>query len=691
MVLNVLLFPMEPKTPPMANMSVKNSGGSDKPKKVIKRMTDEQMTTVQNVCVDRRNRRADAFYGNDESVSNLGPINPLGFLPTPPKSASGRCLPHMEVKSDEKVLSVPRRLHAFYAETQGRRPSMEDQLFLANISLDGAACIDLVAIFDGHSGPDVPLHLKETMVPIFEKHLRHFLAKEKSQSGDTLNTAEDVIRKAFQEANQSVKESKVAGGSTALILMYHEDKIYFGNTGDCRAVISHDECNAKRITTDHKPDNPKERQRLEAMGATITQQTLRSGKDIFRLEGILGLSRAFGDFQIEPYITSDPDVFVISASELDSEFIVMACDGLWDELSDQDCVKIVRGHLEQTPGDWEGACCRLRNASYASGSTDNITCLIVHNGTSFASVKADQRDSTNSKWNRNTITLSKDANFSVTHPGADEKSKYQTNRPPRINAMATSSNPRMRSVSEAVSPREKKVNSNAPRPIVSSEGKSGSQKSRIENSPQSPNRLSHELPTSQQQGENVDTTEGTKNNNAGTNGMNSFLFGEDSSEDDGDVNSAQCRSSHLESMNNDQPPIISELPNSVEEKRNSLNNVISSASDLGISSSFDGKLRESEKGKKKIDKRTSSNERKVSVSDKKKDKPRRLSIASVNIVKKFSSADRDDGDQSSSPQTPSSLDKKRDRKQSGSPSESVVIRKSSLGPDEVDGSNKKAT
>jgi hypothetical protein len=112
-----------------------------------------------------------------------------------------------------------------------------------------------------------------------------------------------------------------------------------------------------RITTDHKPDHPKERQRLEAMGATITQHTLRSGmglfvclfvcifvclfvclfdclfeipftfnfvlsnfggKDMFRLEGILGLSRAFGDFQIEPYITSDPDVFVIPSSDLDS-------------------------------------------------------------------------------------------------------------------------------------------------------------------------------------------------------------------------------------------------------------------------------------------------------------------------------------------------------------------------------------
>lgn len=85
---------------------------------------------------------------------------------------------------------------------------------------------------------------------------------------------------------------------------------------------------------------------------------IRLGKEIFRLEGILGLSRSFGDFQLDPYISADPDVFVINASELDSEFIVMACDGLWDEISDQDSVKIVKGHLKASPDDWEGACNR---------------------------------------------------------------------------------------------------------------------------------------------------------------------------------------------------------------------------------------------------------------------------------------------------------------------------------------------
>lgn len=89
------------------------------------------MSTMQSVTSDRRNKHSDAFYGNDESVSNLGPINPLGFLPTPPKSSSGQCVPSMAVthKADpDRVQSVPKRLHAFYCDTQGRRPSMEDQL-----------------------------------------------------------------------------------------------------------------------------------------------------------------------------------------------------------------------------------------------------------------------------------------------------------------------------------------------------------------------------------------------------------------------------------------------------------------------------------------------------------------------------------------------------------------------------------
>jgi serine/threonine protein phosphatase PrpC len=40
------------------------------------------------------------------------------------------------------------------------------------------------------------------------------------------------------------------------------------------------------------------------------------------------------------------------------QFLILACDGLWDEISDLDSVQIVRGHLAKFSGDWEGACNR---------------------------------------------------------------------------------------------------------------------------------------------------------------------------------------------------------------------------------------------------------------------------------------------------------------------------------------------
>lgn len=79
--------------PPFLNLSVKKGANGPKPKREIKRMTNEQMDSISSVASDRRGHRANAFYGNDEEVSNLGPINPLGFLPIPPKSASGEFVP----------------------------------------------------------------------------------------------------------------------------------------------------------------------------------------------------------------------------------------------------------------------------------------------------------------------------------------------------------------------------------------------------------------------------------------------------------------------------------------------------------------------------------------------------------------------------------------------------------------------
>jgi serine/threonine protein phosphatase PrpC len=53
------------------------------------------------------------------------------------------------------------------------------------------------------------------------------------------------------------------------------------------------------------------------------------------VNGILGVARAFGDFELEDYITCVPDVFRVDAAEIEAgNYIVAACDGLWDVMED---------------------------------------------------------------------------------------------------------------------------------------------------------------------------------------------------------------------------------------------------------------------------------------------------------------------------------------------------------------------
>jgi hypothetical protein len=116
---NPSLESMDPARPPLLGVSVKkvwivsceshfseSQDGGPKPKREIKRMTNEQQAATSQLVTDRHAHRANAFYGNDDEVSNLGAIDPLGFLPVPPNSASGTCTPGMFLLSYWILLST---------------------------------------------------------------------------------------------------------------------------------------------------------------------------------------------------------------------------------------------------------------------------------------------------------------------------------------------------------------------------------------------------------------------------------------------------------------------------------------------------------------------------------------------------------------------------------------------------------
>lgn len=101
------------------------------------------------------------------------------------------------------------------------------------------------------------------------------------------------------------------------------------------------------------------------------------GSVTYRVNGILAVARAMGDFALEPYITSVPDIFHLNITE--DEFVVIACDGIWDVLQDEEVVQICNAYWKdgKDPYDLEGAACRLRNTAHSRHSTDNISVVIL--------------------------------------------------------------------------------------------------------------------------------------------------------------------------------------------------------------------------------------------------------------------------------------------------------------------------
>ena len=130
-------------------------------------------------------------------------------------------------------------------------------------------------------------------------------------------------------------------GCTATVnLITADGRIFCANAGDSRTVLGI-KGTAKPLSFDHKPQNEEEKARICAAGGFV---------DFGRVNGNLALSRAIGDFEFKKnkdlpaekqIVTADPDVTEHQISD-DDEFLVVACDGIWDCKSSQTVVEFVR-------------------------------------------------------------------------------------------------------------------------------------------------------------------------------------------------------------------------------------------------------------------------------------------------------------------------------------------------------------
>lgn len=79
----------------------------------------------------------------------------------------------------------------------------------------------------------------------------------------------------------------VQAGCTACVALVTKNEIYVANAGDTRCVVGING-KAKDLSTDHKPDLPNEKRRVQRAGGFVEEG---------RVNGIIAISRAIGDWE----------------------------------------------------------------------------------------------------------------------------------------------------------------------------------------------------------------------------------------------------------------------------------------------------------------------------------------------------------------------------------------------------------
>ena len=268
-----------------------------------------------------------------------------------------------------------------YSTMQGWRISMEDAHTTIPI-VPGINTCSFYGIFDGHSGHTIAKYSAENLLNIILKHseMQDIIKPDNSENIDP-SILSRIIQESFVNLDNYMrtispwKDGKDKSGTTVVCAFITKNDIILANCGDSRAFFSSRNI-LKFVTQDHKPHNDGEKSRIEKAGGYVIMR---------RVNGCLAVSRALGDYEfkttkkmpsIEQQVSPLPEIMVIKRDYEHDEFLVLACDGVWDVMSNQEVLDFVRKQF-QVHKDRGLICDNLIEECFQRGSRDNISVVLV--------------------------------------------------------------------------------------------------------------------------------------------------------------------------------------------------------------------------------------------------------------------------------------------------------------------------
>jgi len=280
-------------------------------------------------------------------------------------------------------------------EPDGHKKTNQDAFF--SVVEFGDKDVSIFGVFDGHGA--CGHHVSAMVQREVQKHLDKAQIKAECAKDPpaALEPLAKYLSAAYNKVNALLEKDKAIdsslSGTTAVtcVVLGEEGKrsVVCANAGDSRAIVAYDDkgkLKVHELSEDQKPDRDIERTRILEAGGRVEPLIDELGDPIgpFRvwlknmmLPG-LAMARSIGDdIAATVGVCATPEVTQYQLSERD-RFMVLASDGVWEFLSNEDVVDIVRS----CDGDAEKACAQVCGRAYAEWKAeeevvDDITCTVV--------------------------------------------------------------------------------------------------------------------------------------------------------------------------------------------------------------------------------------------------------------------------------------------------------------------------
>ncbi|XP_020578858.1 probable protein phosphatase 2C 25 [Phalaenopsis equestris] len=259
--------------------------------------------------------------------------------------------------------------YSVYCKRGRKRVDMEDR-HSAALDLRGDPQMAFFGIFDGHGGSKAAEYVSRRIG-------ERILEEVTMRGGEADMEVEEAVKNGYLKTDAEFLKEGVAGGACCVTAFVKKGELIVSNAGDCRAVLSISGT-AEALTSDHRPSRDDEKDRIESLGGYVDCY-----RGVWRLQGSLAVSRGIGDSHLKQWVIPNPETRIIRI-ESNSEFLILASDGLWDKVDNQEAIDIARPLcLDSQKPSLLSACKKLVELSISRGSMDDISVMIIQLGHFF--------------------------------------------------------------------------------------------------------------------------------------------------------------------------------------------------------------------------------------------------------------------------------------------------------------------